>query len=48
MVYSTFFGVMPLWLNPLPDMPSLGSCNLAANKDVVSKEWKMMGIQLSD
>ena len=26
-------------LNPLPDMPILGSSNSAANKDVVAKEW---------
>ena len=26
-------------LNPLPDMPILGSPNSAANKGVVSKEW---------
>ena len=27
------------WVNPLPDMPILGSSNSAANKNVVSKEW---------
>ena len=25
--------------NPLPDMPILGSSNLAANKDMMSKIW---------
>ena len=26
-------------LNPLPDMPILGSSNSAANKDMMSKIW---------
>ena len=26
-------------INPLPDMPILGSSNLAANKDMMSKIW---------
>ena len=34
-------------LNPFNDMPILGSSDSAANKDMLSKIWKM-GIQLSD
>ena len=32
---------MPLFqeLNPLPDMPILGTTNSAANKDMMSKIW---------
>ena len=35
------------FFNPLPDMPILGSCNSAANKDTML-EYEQMGIQLSD
>ena len=28
-----------IWLNPLPDMPNLGSSNSAADKDMMSKMW---------
>ena len=31
---------LPIVLNPLPDMPILGSSNSAANKDVVSQKNK--------
>ena len=35
--------------NPLPHMPSFGSSNSAANKDMMSKLWTNYGgIQLSD
>ena len=33
--------------NPLPDMPILGSCNSAANEDLMPKIWTN-GVQLSD
>ena len=35
-------------INPLPDMPILGSSSSAAIKDMMSKIWEKMGIQLSD
>ena len=38
----------PRGVNPLPDMPILGSSNSAANKDTMSKNIRQMGIQLSD
>ena len=34
-------------INPLPDMPILGSSNLAANTDIMSKTWTN-GQQFSD
>ena len=34
--------------NPLPDVPILGFSNSAENKDMMSKKYGQMGIQLSD
>ena len=30
---------LPLYLNPLPDMPIFGSCNLTANENMMPKIW---------
>ena len=38
---STYLRLLPdvICVNPLPDLPILGSSNLAANKDMKSKVW---------
>ena len=37
-----------VFVNPLPDMPILGSSNSAANKKIYDKKYGQMGIKLSD
>ena len=40
---TPFYVVLFLYLNPLPNMPILGSSNLAANKDMMAKIWTKGG-----
>ena len=44
--YGCLFQELELF-NPLPHMPTLGSSNSAANKNIMSKIWTN-GVQLSD